>query len=578
MTVNPLRVLNKLFIVILLSLILFFTIFSWSSWLYEKQEQIYNLVNLMELEGTAINKYLFQLVNSMKHIDQEIKDYSNPIDSKYVYQLIKILKQRRTDLFNITFIRADGQVLCTANTPPSANLPTLANEESFKTFLNELNETTVYDLGRPLISVIAKEWIIPLRYVIRDEKNDVSHIISMNIPIRILEEFWKTAPFTSKAALGLIRNDGFLVARYPVPGKAHIQDVYGKPRTGDLMKYLRLNNFPETGYIEGLSSLEGPDYLYTFKKLENFPVTLFINIPINEIYHEWLHKVTIPYALAFVFIIIICIIYIIVSKREISGDITQRLLESEKHELELKLEKIQKAESLKRMAGAIAHNFNNMLAVVIGNLELIETSKELPITKIKYYINESLKGAKKAADISQLMLAYLGHTNTKLETIDSVKFLDDIISFVSMKLPSNVCLVKKEIDYKFDFKVDIHCLKQMFINIINNAVEAIGEEEGTITLDIKEELASNLDNIQHTYPIDQKLEHNKYVCFYVTDTGCGLSLDELNRIFDPFFTTKFIGRGLGLAVVLGLVRSHQGVIQVNSIVNQGTTFKICIPA
>lgn len=118
--------------------------------------------------------------------------------------------------------------------------------------------------------------------------------------IELLQGFWKEAPITQKAALGLIRDDGFLINRYPVPAQLSLEDVYEKPRIGTLFTYLQRENFPASGYVEGPSSLDNTNFLTAFQRLPHFPVTLFIAMPQSEIRAAWWEKVREVYLLMFV--------------------------------------------------------------------------------------------------------------------------------------------------------------------------------------------------------------------------------------------------------------------------------------
>jgi len=300
---QPTRNLNRVFSSLSLCLIIYASFFSWQSWRVEKSDQIHNLQNVMELGEKAVDTFFTQLENSMLGLSQDIIAKDGPIDLDHAFNLVKRFKESHPELINITFIREDGQILFTAKAPPGPELPTLALEPSFLKYRNELQEGHPLSIGQPLISLMGKEWIIPLRFVIHDKEGKIVYFISANLPVEILQKYWKDAPFTKTAALGLMRDDGFLVSRYPVPEKIEMAKVYGIPRTGALINYLRQEKFPANGYVEGPSSLDGPNYLNAFRRLEHFPITLFIAIPLSEILTGWWDKVKVPYILTVVLLI-----------------------------------------------------------------------------------------------------------------------------------------------------------------------------------------------------------------------------------------------------------------------------------
>ena len=297
------RNLNRVLSSLALCLIIYASFFSWQSWRVEKSDQIHNFQNIMELGEKAVDAFFTQLENGMLGLSRDIIETNDQIDLDHAFILVKRFKESHPELINITFIREDGQILFTAKVPPGPELPTLALEPSFLKYRNELQEGHPLSIGQPLISLMSKEWIIPLRFAVHDKEGQLAYFISANLPVEILQNYWKDAPFTKTAALGLMRDDGFMVSRYPVPNKIEMEKVYGIPRTGAMITYLRQENFPVKGNVEGRSSLDGQNYLNVFCRLEHFPITLFISLPMQEILTGWWNKVKVPYVLTVVLLI-----------------------------------------------------------------------------------------------------------------------------------------------------------------------------------------------------------------------------------------------------------------------------------
>ncbi len=295
---QPVRIVNRVVSVLTILLVVYSAVFSWQSWRRERSEQVQHLMNIMELVEKAVDTYLGQLENSLRGLSEDLSGVDEQSDLEHAFILVKRFKELHPELVNVTFIREDGRILLTAKTPPSPTLPSLAQEDSFIKFLGELQKGQPLSIGQPLVGLIGKEWIIPLRYAIRSKGGELVGIISANLPIGMLQGFWQDAPFTETAALGLMRDDGFLVSRYPVPGRLQMDEIYGKPRTGALIQHLRQEQFPVKGYVEGPSSLDGPDHLNAFRRLEHFPITLFIAMPMSAIRAGWWDKVKIPYMLS----------------------------------------------------------------------------------------------------------------------------------------------------------------------------------------------------------------------------------------------------------------------------------------
>ncbi|MBF0119486.1 MAG: PAS domain S-box protein [Desulfobacterales bacterium] len=250
-------------------------------------------------------------------------------------------------------------------------------------------------------------------------------------------------------------------------------------------------------------------------------------------------------------------------------------LEMEKAKIEAQNRQLQKEESLVCMAGAIAHNYNNLLSVVMGNLEM--AMNYLPKNReIDEFLNDAMKASSRAAEISRLMLVYLGKIYGERKLVDLTSICASILPFLNANFPANISLKTMFPVKKMIINAIEHDIQQVLINLVKNSCEAIGSKEGEIIIKISEISADGI-LCNHFQPIDWTPQVNGYVCMEVLDTGSGISDHDIDRLFDPFFSTKFIGRGLGLPVVFGIVKNHGGCISVESGLNQGSCFKIFLP-
>ena len=257
-------------------------------------------------------------------------------------------------------------------------------------------------------------------------------------------------------------------------------------------------------------------------------------------------------------------------------DITERKqAEAERESLEAQNRQLQKSESLGRMAGAIAHSFNNQLAAVIMNLEL--ALQELtPNGGPSASLSEALQSARKAADISTQMVTYLGQTHAQLEHLDLSETCQRSLPLLQTALPKAVVL---ETDLSAPGPVinaNASQIQQVLTNLLTNAWEASRQGSGAIRLTVKQVTAVDIPAVRR-FPIDWQPRDPAYACLEVADSGCGIATGDSEKLFDPFFTSKFVGRGLGLAVVLGIVRERGGCITVESEVGQGSVFRVFLP-
>ncbi len=256
-------------------------------------------------------------------------------------------------------------------------------------------------------------------------------------------------------------------------------------------------------------------------------------------------------------------------------DITDRkLAEVQTLQLERKMMETQKLESLGVLSGGIAHDFNNLLTGILGNASL--AGLELPTSSP---IHDNLKaiktGATRAADLCRQMLAYAGKGRFHVTTLSLNRLIEESAQLVQLSISKHAVL-RYNLDPSMPtIEADATQIRQVIMNLVINASEAIGKKSGVISIN------TGLTRVDASYLggtlSAPELPSGTYVHLEVSDSGCGMDAKTQAKIFDPFFTTKFTGRGLGLAAVLGIVRSNKGAVKVYSEVGRGTTFKLLFP-
>ena len=242
---------------------------------------------------------------------------------------------------------------------------------------------------------------------------------------------------------------------------------------------------------------------------------------------------------------------------------------SERKQLEEKLLRSQKLESLGLISGGVAHDFNNLLATILGNSSLASDaiSREHPAFRP---ICEVQIASRRASELTQQMLAYAGRASIAIRPVDVSNTVREIGSLLETTISKKAQLRLDLAPALPSVDGDEGQLQQIVMNLVINASEAIGENPGEIRVTTRQ-----LEKFEASLP-SRRASH--YVALEVRDTGCGMSEETKARIFDPFFTTKTNGRGIGLATVLNIVRNHQGALLVDSQLGQGTTFRVVLPA
>jgi len=255
-----------------------------------------------------------------------------------------------------------------------------------------------------------------------------------------------------------------------------------------------------------------------------------------------------------------------VTERKRSAEERRRLTEQMRH--------VQKLESLGVLAGGIAHDFNNLLMVILGNADLALLDLA-PTSQAVGSIEEIKSASLRASDLCNQMLAYSGKGRFVVRSIDLNELIIDMGQLLQVSISKKAYLKYDLARQLPSINVDINQLRQVLMNLITNASDALGEQGGVITL-ASGVIDADREYLSTTF-LDDGLSAGRYICLEVSDTGCGMDSETRAKIFDPFFSTKFAGRGLGMAAVLGIVRGHGGAIKIYSEVGKGTTFKVLLP-
>ncbi len=247
---------------------------------------------------------------------------------------------------------------------------------------------------------------------------------------------------------------------------------------------------------------------------------------------------------------------------------------TERKNTQQQLQQTQKLESLGILAGGIAHDFNNLLVGILGNASLAVDILQ-DETSVRPLLEDLIDAAERAAQLTHQMLAYSGKGRFIIGPVDLSELIDGILPLISRPLTKSVTLIAELSRNLPPIEGDKGQLQQVIMNLVINAAEACGGGPGTVRVSTGLVTLGSNDvppsfGLEHVQPGD-------FICFEVKDTGEGMPEDVKAKMFDPFFTTKFTGRGLGLAAVLGIVRSHSGMIQVESEVAVGTSIRVYFP-
>jgi signal transduction histidine kinase/CheY-like chemotaxis protein len=263
------------------------------------------------------------------------------------------------------------------------------------------------------------------------------------------------------------------------------------------------------------------------------------------------------------------------SNLELKREMAERALAEEaRRAIEAKVLDVQKLESLGVLAGGIAHDFNNLLVAILGNASL--ALLDLPVdSPARQSIADIEIASQRAGELARQMLTYSGRSRFQIEPIELAELVRELMTLLQVSIGKSVVMKLDLPDRPIIVDGDAAQIRQVVMNLVINAADAIGDRSGVVTIRVGH-LHADAAYLAEVHP-EAGLEPGNYAALEVSDTGVGMDAATQARIFDPFFTTKFAGRGLGLAAVRGIVRGHGGALRVYSELGRGSTFRVVLP-
>ena len=290
------------FALLALSLFGFAAAYSWVSWQSHKAEEVRHAEALVDIGEKSLNAYFSQVGVALALTSQDLLDGHGRIDPVAARSRLVALTKANPDLVTANISSLDGLVILSSH--PDASLPApVPNKASFNQAIDELSKGQSLGIGRPFIGPYSREWLIPLRYALRDAAGSPRYLLTVTLPLSRSQSFWKDAALPAGMALGLLRDDGYLVSRHPVPKSLDLAEIYGKPRTGGLVRHLQAQQFPVEGQLEGPNTLDGSNQLVVFRRLASHPLTFFVTQPVSNVRATWWSSVQVPYLLLLILLV-----------------------------------------------------------------------------------------------------------------------------------------------------------------------------------------------------------------------------------------------------------------------------------
>ena len=314
---------------LLAALVLVYTVFvSWVVWRDVRDEQVSSFSTLVELESKAIESYFGTIEHALSALGRDLSEANAQQNLEGAYVLLRHFLETHPELFNVSLLAPDGKVLVTGLTSPDQTLGTTAGQTSFEEFLQLASVGQNFAVGLPVIGAVSHTPMVPMRLALRSAGDRIKFILSATLPEGHLSTYWKDAPVMTKSALGIIRDDGYLVSLYPIPPQADIDSLYSPQRTLALIEYMHSNGMPERGYLQRYSSRLDTETLTVFRRLPGYPLTLYLMTPMSSVRAQWLDRIETTYLSILLLICGGVIAYRMALRRQVIGNAKQKAVES----------------------------------------------------------------------------------------------------------------------------------------------------------------------------------------------------------------------------------------------------------
>jgi two-component system NtrC family sensor kinase len=394
-----------------------------------------------------------------------------------------------------------------------------------------------------------------------DSSGTFAGLTEISVSPQAFERFYGPLAARTSASFSLIRADGAVLARYPLPAVTGIK-LDASTGFGQLMA-----RSPEGGRYTTVSGVDRLERRFSVRKLAGFPLYVGSSLETRDIVSGWLRYMA-GHLVFGVPATLFLVVLILLAMRRTSA----LYAESERREtLEASLRQSQKMEAVGQLTGGVAHDFNNLLTIILGNLQMAR--RQNPEGKTKTLISNAYQAAERAAELTKRLLAFSRSQPLEPHPIDANRLVAGMSDLLDRTLGETVAVETVRSAGLWLTEADAPQLEAAILNLAINARDAM-PDGGKVTIETGNAFLDEFycQSVEGVKP-------GQYVMISVTDTGSGMPQDVIDKAFDPFFTTKpaGAGTGLGLSQVYGFIRQSGGHVRIYSEIGEGTTVKVYLP-
>ncbi|HMK80173.1 MAG TPA: ATP-binding protein [Xanthobacteraceae bacterium] len=507
------------------------------------------------------SRYLDELFDDVT--DDEIRR-----DQAEYHRRLKALADTLPQFADIWIVDAAGRAMVSAAVP-AAPQADLSERDYFRVSKNDaLGSLYVGEVTESPVANPPGARVFALSRKRTDREGRFAGVIVIFVSPDYFHDYYATLPQPLVASL--MRTDGLILARYPEPPAA-------PPRIGPNSPVLgQLAQGHERGFLTAVSSFDGRERIFAYRKLPHINIFASAGIDRAEIVEAWLTGMSrhlifgIPATLS---MIALCLLALRRTRREAAANRMLRAEITRREATEQALAQAQKMEAVGQLTGGIAHDFNNLLTAIIGNLDLALRRLQGD-DRIRTWLSSSRQAADRAATLVQRLLAFSRQHPLEVKSVDVNRLVQGMSELLRRALGETVTIETVLAGGLWKAAIDPNQLESAILNLAVNARDAM-PSGGRLTI---ETANCHLDE-HYLEQTGAQIAPGQYVMVAVSDSGSGMTQEVMNRAFDPFFTTKptGVGTGLGLSQVYGFVKQSGGHIRIYSEVGEGTTIKLYFP-
>ncbi|MDB5805912.1 MAG: sensory box histidine kinase [Betaproteobacteria bacterium] len=529
-----------------LLLLLVAAAFSWLSWQREQADQLRTQQGLVEIGAQALDAYFLGLERDMAALGRQIMAAPDP---RGIGPLLESFQRGNPDLNIAILTRPDGQILAASLKPQGGALPSLAETASFVDARKSLERGNSLVISRSFYGPLSGDWTTPLRYALRDRDGKLVYLLGVGLPLSKTLSFWKDAPIPPNAALALMRDDGFVVARHPAASGESAERLYSRPLIGALTQYLADNGYPRNGVALSDGSLGGEHTGSTlvFRRLAHYPLTFYFRNPRSNLIAAWWQDVWFDFLLLGLMFAGGAAIYWWSARRQARWD----------EERSQRIEDLETAnQELASFTYAISHDLRAPLRAIDSYtaLHMEELAARLPQADV-HLLERVRENTMRMGKLIDGLLDFSRQSQVALN-IRRVDIHALVLSVLREEMPAG-SNIKVHLDAMPDRHGDPVLLRKVWKNLIANAV--------------KYSARASWPRIEIGY------EDGAY---FVRDNGAGFDMAHAARLFGVFsrlhHDTEFDGTGVGLAIVRRIIERHGGHIWANGEPGKGAEFRFAL--